>query len=398
MSSFNDKEESNSISDKLLSSMLRPKEVSKSKGPLIQDLSVPCVEEDVFEIVPGEATDVSVKKSSTSASTSVPYASTAPISNPSALQNEGPTLMDEILAAQAEAARAKKIAEEVAAKKNAKTFGGGFKKGFFGGDNTTSSSGANKSGSSKTLTEEIPTIRKASGNISKAVNLSKVNEEVQRGMAEDKSALALELEKGTWITPELLKQFQANPVISQGLQNARCKHALEMMQKNPKEAQAKYSNDKEVDTFLREFGKLMGSHFDGLAAKQELGQKQDSQSAAKVGNTSVGINAVKTVTKNVVEKKTDTLPIGAGGVLLEQAKARQAKTAPRSAAEQAAEDERVQKVINNPELTALLMDPKMQMVLQECGDPVKFQRIMRDPVMAANIKKLFDAGLVSMGK
>lgn len=46
----------------------------------------------------------------------------------------------------------------------------------------------------------------------------------------------------------------------------------------------------------------------------------------------------------------------------------------------------------------MLLDPELQRILVECGDPVKFQGHMRDPTTARKIKKLFDAGLVGTAK
>ena len=46
----------------------------------------------------------------------------------------------------------------------------------------------------------------------------------------------------------------------------------------------------------------------------------------------------------------------------------------------------------------MLQDPKMQEILVECGDPVKFQQHMRDPETAKKIQKLYKAGLVGTAK
>ena len=40
----------------------------------------------------------------------------------------------------------------------------------------------------------------------------------------------------------------------------------------------------------------------------------------------------------------------------------------------------------------------MQKILQECGDPVKFQRHMSNPDTARKIDMLFKAGLVGTAK
>jgi len=54
--------------------------------------------------------------------------------------------------------------------------------------------------------------------------------------------------------------------------------------------------------------------------------------------------------------------------------------------------------VNDRELSALLLDPDLQRILVECGDPIKFQMHMRDPSTARKIKKLYEAGLVGTAK
>ena len=55
-------------------------------------------------------------------------------------------------------------------------------------------------------------------------------------------------------------------------------------------------------------------------------------------------------------------------------------------------------IVQNDELRGLLMDVQLQGILQECSDPRKFQMHMSNPVTAAKIKKLYDAGLVGTTK
>ena len=40
------------------------------------------------------------------------------------------------------------------------------------------------------------------------------------------------------------------------------------------------------------------------------------------------------------------------------------------------------------------MDPELQRILMECGDPLKFRQHMSNPEIAMKIKMLHDAGLV----
>ena len=46
------------------------------------------------------------------------------------------------------------------------------------------------------------------------------------------------------------------------------------MQKDPKEAERRYKGDPDVDEFMREFGKIMSSHFSKLGSQQEEEQKK----------------------------------------------------------------------------------------------------------------------------
>jgi hypothetical protein len=62
--------------------------------------------------------------------------------------------------------------------------------------------------------------------------------------------------------------FQKNDVIRNGLKNARCTAALQMMQSDPKEAKKRFEGDPEVDLFMREFGKVMSLHFNELSETQ----------------------------------------------------------------------------------------------------------------------------------
>jgi hypothetical protein len=389
------------VKDKLFASLLQPKTEKKAKGPLIQDLSAP-VEDDVIELVADRPVDISAATTSFEKKTAEPRKDAH--NDPSPPADEGPTMMEQIMAAQAEAARGAKIAKEVAEKKAAKGFGAGFKKGFFGGSDAPKNA-AVQSSKPKDETTAIPTIRanktaQSSGSGRAAAGLTHVNEDIQKSLAETKTPLSKELEKGEWVTPDLIKQFSTNPVISRGLMDPRCKDALELMKKNPKEAQAKYANDAVVDTFLREFGKVMGGHFEQLGAKQEEAQKAEAgkPNPSTSRGTTVGMSAVKTTSKSSGAVDPASKGSSGYGPLHEQAISRQGMAPQPAGAAKDIEDAKVKEIINNAELTAMLMDPKMQSILQECGDPVKFQRYMRDPVIAAKIKKLFDAGLVGTSK
>lgn len=75
--------------------------------------------------------------------------------------------------------------------------------------------------------------------------------------------------------------FQKNEVIRNGLKNARCTAALQMMQSDPKEAKKRFEGDPEVDLFMREFGKVMSVHFNELSETQNE-QKSSKESKGKM--------------------------------------------------------------------------------------------------------------------
>ena len=73
-----------------------------------------------------------------------------------------------------------------------------------------------------------------------------------------------------WVTPDLIALMQSNPIIAAGLQSKKCTIALQLMQQDPAEAKRRFADDPDVGLFLREFGKIMGSHFDQLGQQQQL--------------------------------------------------------------------------------------------------------------------------------
>jgi hypothetical protein len=152
--------------DAALSALLQPTTRGKVGGPLISEVGadVPAV--------------------------------TAPVADAVA---EGPTMLEMMMAAQAEAKKEKEKVVEVEKEKTTKSFGSGFKKGFFGGDSkpkaaadtksaipSSSSASVNKS-STATAREEMPTISKKSTDL--------VIDEVQSAM-KDENPMLKQLKQG----------------------------------------------------------------------------------------------------------------------------------------------------------------------------------------------------------
>ena len=342
------------VRDKLISSMLQP---AASKGPLIQAIG-------------GEEGEVESP-------------SPGVVEKP---REEGPSILEQMMALQAEARKEKEKEKEVLVKASSMSFGNGFKKGFFGGSggkSAPSSSSSSPSMSTKPSTaESIPTIRPAQtvvkgGSCGKS---SLVLDEVQTAMKTDNPVLA-QLQQGDWVTPDLTKIMMGNEILSRGLRNPKCTAAIELMQSNPKEAQRRFQGDPEVDIFMREFGRVMGAHFEALGNSN---QKQQQAGAGLAGRSSSS-------------GSDGQVPVGPVGPLHAEV-LKKAEGQRKIIETSQAEEEQVKRIIGDPELTAMLMDPELQRILQECGDPVKFQRHMRDPVIACKILRLREAGLVGMAE
>lgn len=340
--------------DKLIASLLQPAGSGmRGGGPLIQPLD--------------EAAETNA----------------APSALPAPPASEGPSLLEQMMALQREARKEQELEKDKEVKKTTATFGNGFKKGFFGGGGGGGAAAASFSSTMKQhsapapavsqVTQhvaDIPTIRptaKRAGGSSKSNSL--VIEEVQSALKEEDHALLRDLKAGQWVTPDLTQLMMGNEILARGLRNPRCTAAIELMQRDPKEAQRRFKGDPEVDLFLREFGKVMAAHFESLSQKQP-GEKEQQQ-APEVGPLHAEVlrraEAEGGAKKKIVETSTE-------------------------------EENRVKEVLNDPELRDFLMDPELQRILQECGDPITFQRHMQDPATAYKIKRLFDSGLVGTAK
>lgn len=59
-----------------------------------------------------------------------------------------------------------------------------------------------------------------------------------------------------------------------------------------------------------------------------------------------------------------------------------------------AERRQVEAVLSNETLRAILFDPFMQQVIQDCSDPIKLRKHMANETTAQKISLLVDAGLL----
>ena len=227
------------IKDAFISQLLTSDKVGGGKtGPLVQELGV-----------------------SSNGETGGTSTTTEPTLPPAPPAEDGPSMLELMMAAHKEAKVEKEVKTIEEQNKTTKTFGTGFKKGFFGGSSGTTKTPATSKPSSKggntgvTATasavqtnNDIPTIVKPNknslqnknGGLDKDSVTATMAEEVKRAMSEDESPVLKQLKQGEWVTPDLIQIFAGNPIISRGLQNPRCQAAMQLMQKDPKTAQQRY--------------------------------------------------------------------------------------------------------------------------------------------------------------
>lgn len=297
--------------------------------------------------------------------------------------DEGPSLMEQMMAAQQQAKKKDDaVKAKLKAKEDKKALGGGFKKGFFGGGGATKKSGKPPASSAKPSAsdEQIPTIT-AKKDAKKKAGGGVVLDDVQRALREEeeRNPLMQQLKGGEWATDDLMGKLQSNPILLRGLQNPKCQEAMQLMQSDPTAAKKKFEHDAEVGAFMQAFSAVMAEHFTRLGEQQakEEAQKNPPPVPIPEGNVEVG-------------------PLHAQAMARE--KERQGKAGGAITEVNREEEARVKEIVQDDELRNLLMDPKLQQILQECNDPRKFQAHMRDPVTAYKIKKLYDAGLVGTAK
>lgn len=72
-----------------------------------------------------------------------------------------------------------------------------------------------------------------------------------------------------WVTEDLLKKLDQNPVLSKAFTDPALSRLLEEFHQNPQAAMAAAQSNPEVREFLQEFCGLMGDHFTAFSNKEK---------------------------------------------------------------------------------------------------------------------------------
>ncbi|CAM9851409.1 unnamed protein product, partial [Chrysoparadoxa australica] len=264
----------------------------------------------------------------------------------SASSDAGPSLMEQMMA-ESQAAADESKAETRRLKKE---FGGGFAKGFLGGSRSSKKKGKKAAQEATTSVSKAP--RKAAGGVldGEPKNQSAGLGDMRSVKAKQDGLVLLDvqealkgrqkLEDGAWMTPDLMEKISSRPELVAALQSPNFTKALELMKSDPAKAKALLQKNPQATELLAELASILGGHFQELGAAEDMQLSQEKVEAAA--------NAAGPLAEEAVKRQLSEAPL----------------PEPTSQEQQAVEE-----VIGNPELRALLMDPEMQHVLQECGQP-----------------------------
>ena len=202
----------------------------------------------------------------------------------------------------------------------------------------------------------------------------------------------LQSAQSKWASPTFLNSLSQHPTLSKGWNDPRCLAALESMKTHPKETMEKLEADEpEILNWLMEFLAVMGDHFVMLG-------EENTEEGTEDNNVQL-----KTMMKVKDEPKLREM-----GPLEEKARGLQKAAQPtngKSHFQQQQEmnsmNDEVTKILSNDALRSILLDPKMQQVMEECArsDSVgagKLKYYMRHDEFGPKLRELMKAGLLKL--
>lgn len=172
-----------------------------------------------------------------------------------------------------------------------------------------------------------------------------------------------------WLTPELLDKISQKPRLAAMLMDPRFAQAMQLMSTSPQEAKALFVSSPEAQETFSELAALLAEHFTSMGKAADARAATAEADRRKVAEGPLAQEALRKAAEGVGAAATT-------------------KPSPEEKAS-------VERVLGHPELRELLMDPGMQRVLQECGEPSNLARYMRHPEFGPKLQLMARAGLVS---
>jgi len=345
----------------------------------------------------------------------------ASVASPSKANEESALGLEMIEAGRAAAADAERErrSKEIASSKN---FGAGtaIKKGFLLGGSSEKSKPRNVSSSSSLVahTSSAPKdddIVRPKGGATPAGFLPEVQDALQAQGGPSAMQAKLDKERGKWMTPELIDRVKREPKLLAGMQNPRFMQALSELGTDPKAAFEKYKKDEGVQDFLRTFMGLMGSHFEEVAATEDIQKQYDGGGESSTGKSStssktavsgnpVGLTPISSralSSPDSVSSKTassSTAVDSSNSSILDNPQISSDEIAKAAKDGQiGAGDADARRVLSNKELVDLLRDPLMKRVLEECKeDGRNLMKWLQVPQVRAKLRIMEKHGLIRL--
>jgi hypothetical protein len=161
------------------------------------------------------------------------------------------------------------------------------------------------------------------------------------------------------------------------MNNPKFMAALSSMQSNPKAFEKLKEEEPEVMEFVREFCGVMGEHF------CKLGEEQEKYRKSSDGAKEERVREVGVLEERAMRKHREELQNQQASNLHDNYDSQDTRM-----------DEHVSTVLSNPQLRSMLMDPKMQYIMEECSNGNKLHYYMRDEEIGPKLRMLVEAGLL----
>jgi hypothetical protein len=203
----------------------------------------------------------------------------------------------------------------------------------------------------------------------------------------------------SWLTEDLLKKVTSNPNLSKQLLDPKFMQGIAEFQNNPEAAMAKYQDNPEMQSFIKDFCSILGEISESFC-QDLLFSLPSGDHFNRLGDTSAPLKEPHPISTRDCLNQAELS-------VVKSSDPKQPK---------AQDEARMQEILANPEVRSILQDPRIQRLFEVLRiDPEKAQkydykwncmivncvlliffRILQsnDPEMARMIQKLCEAGLL----
>ena len=194
-----------------------------------------------------------------------------------------------------------------------------------------------------------------------------------------------------WATPDLFETITQNhPKLAQRMVDPQYMAALQAMQTNPKETLERLKQSSpEIVEFLMEFCGVMGEHFTKLGS-EDGGDDGGETKASRNMASDKKIREMGPLEKKALDRHKETQKEK------ETKQNQQQQNQQRANSTMNETDSQVSSILANDELRSILLDPKMQQIMEECSTGSKLRYYMSHEEYGPKLRQLMEAGLIQV--